>query len=191
MIVFINEDTDKALTKHIPWHLPDGVRHHLEAIKGNNDKESLTKNKNSKEAWDHLIDILQMDDGKGIDIKEMKRIKHWFEHHTNATNTKHYELYGGEVMMNWVNNQLESARRTIKQQKEAEKAMGKSNAFKKAHDTDRQTVVTKALDKTPTYNPSTGNKLNKLKELSALKESKTIILTDGQRNVASKLFIKK
>lgn len=190
MIVFLKEDTDTALTKHIPWHLPDGIRSHLESIRDENEKDELTKNHTTKEAWDHLIDILDMDDNKGIDIKEMKRMKNWFENHTHAIKTKQYELYGGEIMMNWVNNQLNSARLTIKQEKEADKAMGKQNAFKKPHETDRQTTVTK-LDNTPTYNPATGNKQNRLKELSALKENKTIILTEEQRILASKLFIKK
>ena len=164
MVVFLNEDTDKALTKHIPWHLPDGIRSCLERTRDNNEKDRLTKNPTTKEAWDHLNDILDMDDGKGIDVKEMKRMKNWFDHHTNATKTKQYELYGGEVMMNWVNNQLNSARRIIKQQKEADKAMGKENSYKKQHDTDRQTKVSK-LDNTPTYNPVTGEKRNRLKEL--------------------------
>lgn len=190
MIIFLKEDTDKALTNHIPWHLPDGIRSHLESIRDNNDKNKLTKNHTTKEAWDHLVDILDMDNNKGIDIKEMKRIKNWFDKHTNATETTQYELYGGEIMMNWVNNQLTSARRVIKQQKEAEKSMGKENAFKKTHDTDRQTAVTK-LNNIPTHNPSTGNKNDRLKELTALKENKTIILTEEQRNLASKLFIKK
>ncbi len=178
----ILEDTNKALTNHIPWHLPPGVRSHLENVKKNNDKTKLTKNHTTKEAWDHLIDILEMDNNNGIKTNEMKRIKHWFDTHYNSTNTKQYELYGGDVMKNWVNNQLNSARTLIKQQKEIEKAMGKQNTYKKSHDVDRQTTITKLIKSAPNYNPTSGNKLNRLKELSALNENinKIIVLNEEQ-----------
>lgn len=188
MIHYIKEDKDKSLTNHIPWHLAPGIRSHLETIKNSNKKNSLTKNHTTKEAWDHLIDILEMDDDKGISFNEMKRLKNWFEKHQNAKKTKQYELYGGDIMYNWVNNQLNSARLKVKQKKEAEKTMGKDNAYRKTHKTDRQTNVTK-LDNTPTYNPMTGNKLNRLKELSAIQESKVIIINEKQEKIIKKLFI--
>lgn len=168
MIFYLKEDTNKALTNHFPWHLPDGVKQHLLKIKDKNKKNDLTKNHTTKEAWDHLNFVLDNDNSKGLDLQNMKRIKHWFDTHQHAKTTKQYELYGGDVMMNWVNNQLTSARLLIKQQKEADRLMGKFNSFRKPHDEDKQTKVTKTLGKIATYNPITLNKQNKLKELTAL-----------------------
>lgn len=191
MIHFINEDTNVNITKHIPWKLPDGIKNMLLRIKENNKDEDLGGNHDTKEAWDHLNDILKMDAEGGINVKEMKRIKHWFDKHTNATTTKQYELYGGDAMATWVNNQLTSARRTEQQRKEAERAAGKTNAFKKEHTAERSTTVTKVDNSTPTYNPMTGNKQKRLKELSALKENKkTVILTEEQRNQIQEYLLK-
>jgi len=191
MIHFINEDTNTNITKHIPWRLPDGIKKILLQTKENNKDEDLGSNHDTKEAWDHLNDILKMDAEKGIDVKEMKRIKHWFDKHTNATETKQYELYGGEAMATWVNNQLASARRTERQRKEAERAAGKTNAFKKEHTVENGTTVTKVDTKTPTYNPMTGNKQKRLKELSALHETKVVILSEGQIKEIQEYLLKK
>lgn len=180
MIHFITEggDGNKEL-KTRRWFLPDGVRHHLEKIKDGNKKEELSKNHTTKEAWDHLVFILGEE--KGISYNEMKRIKNWFDKNKNATKTKQYELYGGEVMKNWVDNQLKSATLIVKQHKEAQKAMGKDNAFIKPHEADRQNTATKVDTKVPTYNPLTLNKQNRLKELSDIKENKTVIITETQK----------
>lgn len=180
MIHFITEggNGNKELKTH-RWFLPDGVRHHLEKIKDNNKKEELSKNHTTKEAWDHLVFILG--EKRGISYNEMKRMKNWFDKNKNAVKTKQYELYGGEIMKTWVENQLNSATLIVKQHKEAQRAMGKKNAFIKAHDADRQNTVTKVDTKVPTYNPATLNKQNRLKELGDLKEQKTIIITESQR----------
>lgn len=180
MIHFITEggNGNKELKTH-RWFLPDGIRHHLEKIKDNNKKEELSKNHTTKEAWDHLVFILGEE--RGISYNEMKRMKNWFDKNKNAVKTKQYELYGGEIMKTWVENQLNSATLIVKQHKEAQRAMGKKNAFIKAHDADRQNTVTKVDTKVPTYNPATLNKQNRLKELGDLKEQKTIIITESQR----------
>lgn len=187
MIHFITEggDGNKELKTH-RWFLPDGIRHHLEKIKDNNKKEELTKNHTTKEAWDHLNFILGEE--KGIAYNEMKRIKNWFEKNKYATKTKQYELYGGEIMKTWVENQLNSATLIVKQHKEAQRAMGKKNAFIKAHDADRQTTATKADTKVPTYNPLTLNKQNRLKELSDIKEHKTVRITETQRKLINEVI---
>lgn len=191
MIHFINEDTNINITKHIPWKLPDGIKSILLKAKEDNKDENLGGNHDTKEAWDHLNDILSMDSDKGINVKEMKRMKHWFDTHKFAKSTKQYELYGGDAMANWVENQLTSARRTEQQRKEAERAAGKSNAFKKEHDADRSLTVTTVDDKTPTYNPATGNKQKRLKELSSLQENKKIvILNEEQRNQIKNYLLK-
>lgn len=180
MIHYITEggDGNKELKTH-RWFIPDGVRHHLEKIKDNNKKEELSKNHTTKEAWDHLEFIL--DSEKGITYNEMKRIKNWFDKNNNATKTKQYELYGGNIMKTWVESQLKSATLWVKKHKEAQRAMGKENAFIKPHEADRQNTVSKVDTKVPTYNPATLNKQNRLKELSDLKENKTIIITESQR----------
>ena len=169
---------NKELKSH-RWFIPDGVRHHLEKVKDNNKKEELSKNHTTKEAWDHLEFILGEE--KGISYNEMKRIKNWFDKNTNATKTKQYELYGGNIMKTWVESQLKSATLWVKKHKEAQRAMGKENAFIKPHEADRQNTVSKVDTKVPTYNPATMNKQNRLKELGELKENKTIIITEGQR----------
>ena len=180
MIHFLAEggDGNKEL-KHRRWFLPDGVRAHLEKVKKENKKDELSKNHTTKEAWDHLVFILGEE--RGISYNEMKRIKNWFDKNSNATKTKQYELYGGEIMKTWVDDQLDSAALIVKQHKEAQRAMGKENAFIKAHDADRQTTATKADTKVPTYNPATLNKQNRLKELSVINENKTVIINESQR----------
>ena len=180
MIYFINEGgSGNRELKNRYWVLPDGVVHHLEKVKDDNEKEELTKNHTTKEAWDHLVYVLDKKDR--LNYQEMKRIKNWFDNHTNATKTKQYELYGGEIMKNWVNNQLNSAVLLVKQHKEAQRAMGKKNAFIKPHEADRQNTATKVDTKVPTYNPATLNKQNRLKELGELKENKTVIITEAQK----------
>lgn len=182
MIHFLTEggDGNKEL-KNRRWFLPDGVRHHLEKVKDDNEKDKLSKNPTTKEAWDHLEFILGEE--KGISYNEMKRIKNWFDKNQKATKTKQYELYGGEIMKTWVDDQLSSASLIVKQHKEALKAAGKSNAFIKAHDADRQTTATKVDTKVPTYNPATQNKQNRLKELSAIKENKILVINEHQNNL--------
>lgn len=187
MIHFITESgSGNKELKNRRWVLPDGVLHHLQKVKEKNKKDELTKNHTTKEAWDHLIYIL--DHSNGINYQEMKRIKNWFDKNTNATKTKQYELYGGEIMKTWVNNQLNSAVLIVKKHKEAQRAMGKENAFIKPHEADRQTTATKPDTKVPTYNPATLNKQNRLKELSAIKESKTIILTEQQSKLLKEML---
>lgn len=181
MIRFITEDTSSELTRHIPWRLPDGIRRHLEKTLEDNKDEALTKNHTTKEAMDHLKDILSMDGEGGIKFDEMKRMKNWFARHSNATKTKQYELYGGDVMMNWVNNQLDTARRTAEGHRKARKAAGYTNAYKKEHTADTQTTVTTVDDKTPSYNPITNSKKSRLKELSALREHRTIVISKEQK----------
>lgn len=188
MVIFLTEDSDKALTNHIPWHLPNGIRLHLEKIRDSYEHDELTKNHTTKEAWDHLNDILDMDGGKGISFHEMKRMKHWFDKHQNSDMTTQYILYGGNIMKTWVDNQLHSARLKVKQDKEALRAMGKSNAFKKEHDADRQTTVTKVDSKVPTYNPATGRKLNRLKELTDINEGKVVVLNEQQGKLISTIY---
>lgn len=191
MIFFVNEDKNSELVNHVPWFLPDGIKKHLENIKNNNEKSELTKNHTTKEAYDHLIDILNMSNNSGIKFEEMKRIKHWFDTNQNSQNTKQYELYGGDIMKNWVNNQINSARKEAELHKQAKSLAGHENAYKKQHTKNNQTVVTRMDDKTPTYNPVTGNKQNRIKELTKINENRLIILSEKQQNELKKIFIKK
>lgn len=189
MIRFLKEDTNTELTQHIPWRLPDGIRSHLAKTLEDNKDDNLTKNHSTKEALDHLKDILEMDKGKGISFHEMKRMKNWFDTHSNASESKQYELYGGEVMMTWVNNQLNTAREITKAHKEARDAGGLMNPYIKAHDKDRQTTVTKADKDLPTHNPKSGEKNKKWKKIAGINESKTVILSEDQKNLIQKIFI--
>lgn len=197
MIHYLTESgSGNSELKNRRWILPNGVLNHLYKIKDENEDSNLTQNHTTKEAFDHLKDMIDWNTSKnggrvhGITYQEMKRIKNWFDTNTKAVGSVQYQLYGGEIMKNWVNAQLTSATKLIKQRKEAEKLAGKSNAFNKEHTKD-STKVSKVDDKTPTYNPSTGEKQNKIKELTAMRESKTIILTEDQEKALSKLFINK
>lgn len=184
MIHFITEGGNREL-KDRRWIIPDGVRHHLEKVKADNKKEEMTSNHTTKEAYDHLEYILSLDNG--IDYNEMKRIKNWFAKNSNATKTKQYELYGGSIMNTWVVNALNTATRNAKSNKEADQAAGIKTRDKDERDTGLKATVD---DKTPTYNPATLNKLNRLKELSNIKENRIIILTEAQtKEIREKLFI--
>ena len=184
MIHFLYEGGNRDL-KDRRWVIPDGVRAHLESVMSNNKKETLTSNHTTKEAYNHLEFILGLDNG--ISYNEMKRIKNWFYRNTNATKTKQYELYGGDVMKNWVNNALDTAVKVVKANKESDQRAGLKTREK--DERDRQTKVSKVDDKTPTYNPATLNKLNRLKELTNINE-RVIVLTEQQsRELVEKLFI--
>lgn len=184
MIHFLSEGGNREL-KDRRWVIPDGVRSHLESVLSDNKKEELTSNHTTKEAYDHLEYILSQDNG--ISYNEMKRIKNWFDKNTNSTKTKQYELYGGEMMKNWVNNALNTAIRIVKTNKEADQRAGIKTRDKDTRD--RQTTVSKVDDKTPTYNPATLNKLNRLKELSSVKEHVIVLTEEQSRELTEKLFI--
>ncbi len=184
MIHFITEGGNKEL-KDRRWVIPDGVRHHLEKVKSENDKEDLTSNHTTKEAYDHLEYILGLDNG--IDYNEMKRIKNWFDKNTNSTKTKQYELYGGSIMHTWVTNALNTAIKIVKSDKESKQNAGINTREKDERERGLSVAVD---DKTPTYNPVTLNKLNRLKEISNIKENRTIIVTEEQiKEIKKKLFI--
>ena len=90
-------------------------------------------------------------------------------------------------MKNWVNNALDTAVKVVKANKESDQRAGLKTREK--DERDRQTKVSKVDDKTPTYNPATLNKLNRLKELTNINE-RVIVLTEQQsRELAEKLFI--
>lgn len=184
MIHFLSEGGNREL-KGRRWVIPDGVRRHLESVLSDNKKEELTSNHATKEAYDHLEYILGLDNG--ISYNEMKRIKNWFGKNGNATKTKQYELYGGETMKNWVDNALDTAARIVKSNKEADQRAGVKT--RERDERDRQTAVSKVDDKTPTYNPATLNKLNRLKELSSIDEHVIVITEEQSRKLAEKLFI--
>lgn len=183
MVHFITEGGNKEL-KDRRWVIPDGVRHHLEDVLKNNDKDKLSSNHTTKEAYDHLEYILGLDNG--IDYNEMKRIKNWFAKNSNATKTKQYELYGGSMMHTWVVNALNTAVKIVKSDKESKQKAGINTREKDERNRD---LNAKVDDKTPTYNPATLNKLNRLKELSSLQERKIIVSESQIPEIKEKLFI--
>lgn len=140
---YVAEDTDRAMTQHIPWRLPNNVKNYLYSVREKYKDGSLSNNAATKEAWDHLNDILKMDETNGIRVEEMKRIKHWFDYHNNANNSIPYELYGGNIMKMWVNSQLMNARQEIKKHKELKRMAGINNVYKKPHSKINQTKPNK------------------------------------------------
>lgn len=178
MIQFINEaGNGNTKLKKRSWVIPDGVRSHLEKVLKSNDKDDLSGNPATRDAYEHLEFILDSD---SISYHEMKRIKNWFSKHENSHKTKQFELYGGESMLNWVSNALDSAVKAVKTDKEFKEKLGINTRQK--DERDRQTVVSQVDDKTPTYNPATLNKLNRQKELASIDEGKVIILNEEQIN---------
>lgn len=162
----IAEDTDRRIVNHVPWRLPKGIRRRIEAAVREHGEEASSSVPSVKEAYDHAVYVLGADDGAGIGIQEMKRMKHWFE--THAMRGTEFDLYGGMAMMHWVDMQLEEARNAARREKEAARAAGASNAFKREHDCDRQTSPALQDDRVMTYNPATAEKRNALKELTRL-----------------------
>lgn len=135
MIQFITEsgNGNKQLRDR-RWVIPDGVRTHLEKTLNSNDKSDLSGNPATRDAYEHLEFIL---DSEGVTYQEMKRMKNWFSKHSNGHKSKQFELYGGELMMNWVTNALNTATKAVKADKEFKQKTG-INTREKIVGTDRQ-----------------------------------------------------
>jgi hypothetical protein len=109
--------------------LANGIRKHL-----HNTLVNYTGDK-TIEGYKRLNNVLNMD---SISYHEMKRIKNFFDNYKGSPKSSEFILNGGEPMMNWVNNTLNTATKAIHDFKQAKKEAGINNAFIKPHEKQRQ-----------------------------------------------------
>lgn len=109
--------------------LPKGIRNHLY-----NTLHDYSGDK-TVDGYKRLNNVLNMNT---ISYQEMKRIKNFFDNYKGTPKSTEFILNGGEPMMNWVNNTLNTATTAIKDFKQAKKNSGISNAFIKPHEKQRQ-----------------------------------------------------
>lgn len=127
MIHFIFESNKELNNRTFP--LPKGIRKHL--------KNTLDNYHGDKtiDGYKRLNNVLSMD---SISYHEMKRIKNYFDNYKGTYKSDEFILNGGEPMMTWVNNTLNSATNAIKDFKQAKKDAGVNNSFIRPHEKDRQ-----------------------------------------------------
>ena len=127
MIHFLFEGNRELLNRK--FVIPKGIRSYLTGI-----LNSYTGDK-SVEGYKRLNNILEMD---SISYNEMKRIKNFFDNYKGTQYSSEYTLNGGEPMMNWVNNTLNTATSAIEGFKKAKKDAGMKNAYIRPHEKQRQ-----------------------------------------------------
>ncbi len=127
MLHLIFEGNQELNNRTFP--LAKGIRHHLQ--------NTLNGYKGDKtvDGYKRLNNILSMNT---ISYHEMKRIKNFFDNYNGTPKSSEYILNGGEPMMTWVNNTLNTATKAIHDFKQAKKDAGMSNAFIKSHEKQRQ-----------------------------------------------------
>ena len=109
--------------------LAKGIRKHLR-----NTLDNYTGDK-TVDGYKRLNNVLEMD---SISYHEMKRIKNFFDNYKGTPKSAEFILNGGEPMMNWVNNTLNTATKAVRDFKQAKKDAGINNAFIKPHEKQRQ-----------------------------------------------------
>lgn len=127
-MIRIDEENSKLRSKRFP--LGKGIRKHLLAtLKGyNGDK--------TKVGYKRLNNILSSEDG--ISYLDMKRIKNFFDTYVGTPRTDEYLLNGGDEMKWWVEDTLNLARKSVKDEKQVKKDAGISNSFIRPHEKNRQ-----------------------------------------------------
>lgn len=169
MLHIINENNE---LKNRTFPLPEGVRKILQKTLDN------YKGDKTIDGYKRLNNILGMNT---ISYHEMKRIKNFFDHYNGSDESSEFILNGGEPMKTWVNNTLNTATKAVHDFKQAKKDAGISNAFIKHHTKDRQN---KKKNKPTQVKFDTNNVTSKIASNTSLKyESKTIVITDKQRNM--------
>lgn len=109
--------------------LAKGIRKHLHDTLANYTGDKTI------EGYKRLNNVLNMD---SVSYHEMKRIKNFFDNYKGSPKSAEFILNGGEPMMNWVNNTLNTATKAVHDFKQAKKDAGISNAFIKPHEKQRQ-----------------------------------------------------
>ena len=127
MLHLIFEGNQELNNRTFP--LPKGVRTHLQNTLDNYSGDKTV------DGYKRLNNVLDMNT---ISYQEMKRIKNFFDNYKGTPKSAEFVLNGGEPMMTWVNNTLNTATKAVKDFKQAKKDAGMSNAFIKPHEKQRQ-----------------------------------------------------
>ena len=127
MLHLIFEENQYLNNRTFP--LAKGIRNHLR-----NTLNSYNGDK-TVDGYKRLNNVLEMD---SISYYEMKRIKNFFDNYKGTSKSAEFILNGGEPMMNWVNNTLNTATKAVRDFKQAKKDAGIKNAFIKPHEKQRQ-----------------------------------------------------
>ena len=127
MLHLIFEGNQELNNRTFP--LAKGIRKHLQHTLDNYTGDKTI------DGYKRLNNLLNMD---SISYHEMKRIKNFFDNYKGTPKSTEFILNGGEQMMNWVNNTLNTATKAVHDFKQAKKDAGISNAFIKPHDKQRQ-----------------------------------------------------
>lgn len=127
MLHLIFEGNQELNNRTFP--LAKGIRKHLQYTLDNYTGDKTI------DGYKRLNNLLNMN---SISYHEMKRIKNFFDNYKGTPKSAEFILNGGEQMMNWVNNTLNTATKAVHDFKQAKKDAGISNAFIKPHDKQRQ-----------------------------------------------------
>lgn len=77
---------------------------------------------------------------KEIGYAQMKRIKNYFDTYNGNETDVEYFLNGGNILKNWVNDQLRGERDKIDHEKEVRKNNGEINQYRKPHSKNNKTI---------------------------------------------------
>lgn len=77
---------------------------------------------------------------KEIGYAQMKRIKNYFDTYNGETTDVEYLLNGGNLLKNWVDDELGGERDKVHHSKEVRKNNGELNQFRKAHSKNNKTI---------------------------------------------------
>lgn len=167
-MVIINEENRDLKGKLFP--IPKGVKEHLRKTLSEYEGKDGDKN---NDGYDRLVFLC---DQERITMEELKRIKNFFDNYKGTDQSDDYILNGGKAMGDWVNRILKVATDSSKNQKEAEEAVGIGD--KKENSSVSTPKVQKlSLDKMQTKSLS-----NSIRKNSAVREGKTIYITNKQMN---------
>lgn len=179
MLHLIFEGNQELNNRTFP--LAKGIRGHLQKTLDSYDGDKTV------DGYKRLNNILDMDT---ISYQEMKRIKNFFDNYKGTPNSSEYILNGGDAMMNWVNNTLNTATKAVHDFKQAKKDAGMSNAFIKPHEKERQIRKDKPTQAKFQTNDMSGNIANGNAIRYESKQRKTIFISeDVFKEIMSKSHI--
>ncbi len=100
-------------------------------------KNNLEKSSKSQSGYKRLKNIC---DQKGMGYKQAKKIKHEME---NGMEPEVYKLVGGDDLLDWITDKLNSRRNVVDGIKRNKMKAGLPNQFKKTHTKDKSKNSTK------------------------------------------------
>jgi len=100
-------------------------------------KNNLDKSSESQSGYKRLKNLC---DQKGVGYKQAKKIKHEME---NGMEPEVYKLVGGDKLLDWIGDKLDTRRKSIDGIKRNKMRAGLPNQFKKPHTKDKSKNSTK------------------------------------------------